>query len=236
MPLDERRGFARGLIAAALISFAVLIAVAAATGISDRIAPPGIPAPDPIISGSLPLVQWLRDLGALLAVGFVLVGGVLAATVDRGQIRIAIAWGAVFLGAVVVFAWLTLTDIYALSPGDSLNRAALQVFLTDTIPGRVALYQTIAVVASIVILSRARTRRASAVAFALLLTAASAPAFNGHAGLGGGHESATASLALHIAALSVWVGGLVATGVFVSSRNPDLVPVVRGSAPSPCGA
>jgi putative copper resistance protein D len=59
-----------------------------------------------------------------------------------------------------------------------------------------------------------------------VLTAAAAPAFNGHAGLGGGHESATASLALHIASLSVWVGGLVATAVLVSYAKPGSEKVV----------
>lgn len=226
----ERRGFGRTLALAALISLVTLIVVAAVTGVSEPVAPPGIPTANPVVSQTLPLVQWLRDLGALLTVGFVLVGVLLAPEVVRAQVRVAIAWSVVFLVAVVLLAWLSLQDIFALAPRDALNSAAIRVFVTDTIPGRVAVYQVVAVVAAIVLLSllsRIRSRRAGAVAFALLLTAAAAPAFNGHAGLGGGHESATASLALHIAALSVWVGGLVATGVLVSSRNPELVPVVR---------
>lgn len=223
----DRRGFGRALTAAALVSLAVLIVVAALSGVSDTVTSPGIPSTNPVVSAALPLVQWLRDLGALLAVGFALVGGLLAPHVVRAQLRSAVIWSVVFLLAVVVFAWMTLTDIFALAPADALNATAVRVFLTDTIPGRVAVYQVVAAGVAIAVLTLARTRRASAVAFALLLTAASAPAFNGHAGLGGGHESATASLALHIAALSVWVGGLVATGVLVSSRSPDLVPVVR---------
>ena len=224
--LGDRRGFTRVLIAAGIVSLVALVFTVVITGVSDQQVLPGIPMTEPLITRSLPLVQWLRDLSAVLAVGFVLVGGLLVATRNHSLIRLSMLWCGVFLASAVLLGWMSLADIYALTPRDALNVTGIQLFIVDTIPGRVVLYQVFALVAAMAILAVVQTRRGSAFAFALILTAAAAPAFNGHAGLGGGHESATASLALHIAALSVWVGGLVATAVLVSARGPDLVQVV----------
>ena len=225
--LADRRGIAPALISAAVVSLIVLIFVAALTGITDTPVLPGIAEQDPLVSWSLPIMQWLRDLSALLTVGFVLVGGLLVSTVDRKFLRIAMAWTVVFLVSSALLAWITLADIYLLPAADALNVNAIRLFVTDTIPGRVALYQIVALVVALALIATASTRQRCAIAFALVLTAAAAPAFNGHAGLGGGHESATASLALHIASLSVWVGGLVATAVLVSQTQPGFDKVVR---------
>jgi putative copper resistance protein D len=224
--LADRRGITPALIAAAGVSLVVLVIVATLTGITDSPVVPGIDEQDPLVRWSLPIMQWLRDLSALLTVGFVLVGGLLTAAVDHKFLRIAMAWTVVFLASSALLAWITLADVYLLPAADALNVNAIRLFVTDTIPGRVALYQVVALVVALALIAVASTRRQCAIAFVLVLTAAAAPAFNGHAGLGGGHESATASLALHIASLSVWVGGLVATAVLVSNAQPGFDKVV----------
>jgi putative copper export protein len=82
--------------------------------------------------------------------------------------------------------------------------------MTQVDLGRVFMWQSIGVLA-VGVLAQAIVSRATAwVVFAIASAACLAPAFLGHGGLTGGHAAATISLAIHLVAISAWLGGLVA--------------------------
>ncbi|MFM9135200.1 MAG: copper resistance D family protein, partial [bacterium] len=58
-------------------------------------------------------------------------------------------------------------------------------------------------------------RVTGAIVLALGMTAAMLPALSGHSGLHAGHTAASVSLAIHIVAVGIWVGGLIAVCAYV---------------------
>jgi putative copper export protein len=209
------------------IGLATLIALAAATGLTSPETPPGLPSSPQFVTWALPVLQWIRDGVGIITVGLVLVGGLLAPTPQRSFLKAAALWSILWIVATVAHAIASLADIFLLPISTAVEPGVWWVYVTDTIPGRVSAYQVLAVALCIPLLVSLRTRRGSVAAFILVLTAVAAPAFSGHAGLGAGHESATASLGLHIASLAVWIGGLIATTLYVVNKYPNRDDVVR---------
>jgi hypothetical protein len=62
---------------------------------------------------------------------------------------------------------------------------------------------------------------------ALVLVATFLPGFTGHSMISEGHESATISLGIHITAAATWIGGLIATVLYLSRRPPGSPQMVR---------
>lgn len=209
------------------IGLATLIALAAATGLTSPETPPGLPSSPQLVTWLLPVLQWLRDGVGIITVGLVLIGAILTPTPRRSFLKAAAVWSILWIIATASYAIASLADIFLLPIATAIEPGVWWVYVTDTIPGRVSAYQVLAVALSIAFLVLGRSRRAGVVAFILVLTAVAAPAFSGHAGLGDGHESATASLGLHIASLAVWIGGLIATTIYVVNRYPNRDVVVR---------
>jgi putative copper export protein len=209
------------------IGLATLIALAAATGLTNPETPPGLPSSPQAVTWALPVLQWIRDGAGIITVGLVLVGALLAPTPQRTFLKAAAMWSVLWILATAMHAILSLSDIFLLPIATAIEPGVWWVFVSDTIPGRVAGYQMLAVALSIPFLIYGRGRKGLVTAFILVLTAVAAPAFSGHAGLGAGHESATASLGLHIGSLAVWIGGLVATAMYVVNRYPNRDVVVR---------
>lgn len=212
---------------AVVIGLATLIALATATGLTNPQTPPGLPSSPQVVTWVLPVVQWVRDGIGIITVGLVLVGALLAPKPQRSFLKAAAIWSVVWVAATVLHAIASLADIFLLPITTAIEPGVWWIYVTDTIPGRVSGYQVLAVALSIPVLLYGRSRRSGVCAFALALTAVAAPAFSGHAGLGAGHESATASLGLHIGSLAVWIGGLVATTIYVVNRYPNRDVVVR---------
>ncbi|MCX6458738.1 MAG: CopD family protein [Actinobacteria bacterium] len=166
-----------------------------------------LPQPPAFTTVALPIVRFIRDIAAAITVGALAVGGLLVKRQSSRVIGWATWWALVWLVSLVAEVVLTFSDILAVIP--SLDGAALGSFLTDVSVGRVFLWQGIAVLV-VLAMSRAVLSRPTAwVVLACALGGAMAPAFLGHGGLSGGHAAATISLALHLAAVSLWVGGLV---------------------------
>lgn len=209
------------------IGLATLIALATATGLTSPDTPPGLPSSPQFVTWVLPVLQWIRDGAGIITVGFVLVGALLAPASQRSFLKAAAIWALLWILATVSHAILSLADIFLLPIATAIEPGVWWVYVTDTIPGRVSGYQVLAVALSIPFLIYGRSRRTGVTAFTLVLTAVAAPAFSGHAGLGAGHESATASLGLHIGSLAVWIGGLIATTIYVVNRYPNRDVVVR---------
>ena len=207
-------------------------------GLTSVVSYPGLPSPPDITAWLLPATRYARDIMAALTVGAVVVGGVLVPGGSPRVLRWARRWGAGWLALVVLGLVLTRSEVEALPPIDALAPESLMPLLVGETVGRVFLFQFVAVIAVIGLTwaidgrqapqdarsdardtqgaHESRARRGApegAVALAwlcalLAISAAAAPAFVGHGGLHDSHVAATVSLLLHIAAVSIWVGGL----------------------------
>ena len=159
---------------------------------------------------SLPVVRFARDVVAAITFGCVLVGGLVF---PERSVRV-LRWGStcavIWLILLFVQFIVTISDVLAVSIPAALDPTTMWSVLTQVTLGRVFMWQAIGVLL-VGILSQAVVSRVTAwVVFAFACGACLAPAFLGHGGLSGGHAAATISLAIHLIAISAWLGGLVA--------------------------
>lgn len=212
-------------------------------GLTSVVSYPGLPSPPEITVWLMPATRYARDIAAALTVGSVVVGGLLISPGSSRVLGWARRWAAAWLALVLLGLVLTRSEVEALSPVDALAPGSLMPLLAGEIVGRVFLGQVLALVAIIVItwalqaslaswesaLGDTSYRRALAGLCALLaIGAAASPAFAGHAGLHDSHSAATVSLFVHIAAVSIWVGGLAVIVALGRLEPQSALGVLRG--------
>ena len=204
----------------------VLLGLLWLAGLTSVVSFPGLPSPPDITVWLMPATRYARDIAAALTVGSIVVGGLLMSPGSRRVLGWARRWAAAWLALVMLGLVLTRSEVEALSPIDALAPGSLMPLLVGEIVGRVFLGQVVALVAIIGITWAMERRQApvgsrsgtssggsagrllAGLCAALAVGAAAAPAFAGHAGLHDSHSAATVSLLIHIAAVSIWVGGL----------------------------
>jgi cytochrome c oxidase assembly factor CtaG/putative copper export protein len=177
----------------------------------------GIPWAGAGTAWALPIARFLHDAGGILTVGFLLLAVVLLpdqkgalGPAARAAHRIA-RWSALgWLLAVIVEALLTLSQEAGAPLGDILHWSQLRFYVTNVTEGKTAL--AVAIIALIILLAPAV---ASANSAAVLLALAIAglvlpPLLTGHSASAGDHDAAMTSLAFHVVAASLWIGGLAA--------------------------
>lgn len=219
-------GFRR-LIASLCLGIPVLLIVLATLGGLSEQAIPGLPTVPGITLWTLPTDIWVRDAATALTVGATLVGGVLAPRPDPWLGRVASLSAVVWLVALAAQAVLTVSEVLAITVRQSLDPTIVWSLLSQTTLGRVILIQ-FALVALVALLAWVVLDRVTGVIIlAIVLIATFLPGFTGHSMISDGHESATISLGIHITAAATWIGGLIATVLFLARRSPGSAAVMR---------
>ncbi len=209
------------------VGIPVLFLVLSTIGALTESRVPGIPVVPVATLWALPLDLWIRDVATLLTIGFILIGGVLAPRPDRRSGSIASIAAVVWLAALAMQSFLTVSEVLALPLSTSADPTIIWSLLTQTTLGRVMLIQFV-LVAIVAVLSWVILDRVTgSILFGLAVIAAFLPGFNGHSGIDEGHASATISLGLHIVAASIWIGGLIATVSYAYRRAPGAERVIR---------
>lgn len=176
---------------------------------------------------SLPVDVFIRNVAAAFTVGFALVGGVLARRPDPTLGRIASLSALVWLVALVLQVLLSVSEILALPLSRSFDPAIVRSLLTQTTLGRVLLAQIVIVFFVALLAWVVLGRLTGWLIFLAAATAAWLPSFTGHSGIAHGHVVATVSLAFHMVAASVWVGGLAAIVVLLARATTDPAPTLN---------
>ncbi|MFK3980750.1 cytochrome c oxidase assembly protein [Micromonospora sp. NPDC050397] len=184
----------------------------------------GLPDPGALTRWALPVVRVLLDGLATVTVGLLVTSAFLlpgdgGSVSPRGYLLLrrvtwcAFGWALASLAMLV----LTVSDLLG-QPVERLPLATVWSFTTSISQGRaLALQAGLALL--LAVLSRAGVSRTLAATTAVLgLVAVLPPAFTGHAAGAGNHQLATTSLALHVLAATVWVGGLVGLLLLRRSR------------------
>ncbi|MCM4076381.1 cytochrome c oxidase assembly protein [Paractinoplanes hotanensis] len=183
-------------------------------GAVDDTVLPGIPSPGPVTEWALPVLTMVATVLGVLTVGL----SVTAAFLLPGDGRSVAAHGWVLLRRVTWLAllWaatsaalvvLTVSDVLGV-PVDRLGRSSVLSFALSVSQGQSLMWQAGLAIA-VAVASRAGLSRGLAAATAgLALGAVLPPTFTGHSAGAGNHQLAVSSLALHVVAASLWVGGL----------------------------
>lgn len=143
--------------------------------------------------------------------------------VDRATVAVAGGW----IGLVLVGVGFRAAEAYG-RPLGGLGVTELRTFALDLAAGR-GLLLTAGCAAAVLVCAAMRTRDPERVPPRLVLVAALlgtlTPALTGHAGTSSDHELAVITVALHVAAAALWVGGLGAVLV-VAAPRPRLLDAV----------
>lgn len=216
-----RGRLATGVLGSA--AFALVLMLALGGGIPER-APVGIPDPGRFTAWALPVMTF-----AVVALGVLVVGSLLVPllTVSAGsdEVRgravravaavrgLALAWTAAALVELV----LTYSDQFAV-PVWQLRIGDLYGFALQVDQGQALVVQ--AALALVVAIGSRFATRIVGVGWMLgvSLAAFAPPVLTGHAAASGSHDTAIVSLLLHVSAVAVWLGGLVALWWYLGER------------------
>lgn len=216
----QRSGTNRRLVFAALLTalgLGALLFWALAVGAGDRAADTtGLPAAGRLVEWGLPIATLAGRVAAVGTVGTLLFaavllpgrGGVLPDE-SRRALRATTACALTWVAATVIGALLTLSRLVGSAPTD-LSWSSLRVFVEQTGAGRAALFGV--VLAAVVAATASRSTAAGArILLAVALTALVLPVLlSGHSSAAENHLAAVTTLAVHVVAATVWVGGLLA--------------------------
>lgn len=224
-----------GAVAVAAAAAALVAGLVLGGSVTEKVIP-GLGDAGALTRWGLPASRAAMDLLSALTVGAVLAaaaflpveGGRGAARLSAdavGYLRaaswIAAGWAAA-AAATLVF---TVADVLGQPVGEVLTGSELSSYV-GSLPQGTALM--IVVLLAVVVALLARTTTTPAAAFGLLVMAGIAllPApLTGHSASAANHSVATTGVALHVAAVAPWVGGLAIVGAHALLRR-DRLPVM----------
>lgn len=172
----------------------------------------------------LSLIGSFATIGTLLAMAFLLLDVEGKFSTQGNKLKrllcgSALMWVLGSAGTIIV----TLTTILDQSISDSLDPTVLRSFITQITLGQYLFFQLI--VALVVAISALRIKRILTATIILLLSIIGlvAPVFQSHSASSGSHGLAIGSLVIHVVALSLWVGGVIAIALLDPEDRPIAV-------------
>jgi cytochrome c oxidase assembly factor CtaG/putative copper export protein len=178
----------------------------------------GLPDPGPVTTVGLPFVRAAGEVAAVVAVGSFLLAAFLVPPQKNGVLDVD-GYRAVRIGTLAAGVWavcaallvpLTISDVSGQPITAHLNPATIwslaSLINIATAWRLTALLAAAVTVASLAVLRWSWTPLLLAGALATLIPLG----LTGHSSAGGSHDLATNSLLIHLAAASLWAGGLLA--------------------------
>ena len=173
----------------------------------------------------LNLIGGFAVVGALLSMAFLVINkdGLLTTSGEKVRRLLKISSTIWVVGAfgTVIF---TLAQILGATFSDALDLTVIRSFLTQISLGKYLAFQ--ALMATVVLIFSFATKKIESLIILLALTIAGlvAPVFESHAASGGSHLLVIGSLVIHVIALALWVGGVIALGTLSAQDRPVAVP------------
>ena len=174
-----------------------------------------------VIFKYLSLIGSFATIGTLLAMGFLLADteGKLSSQAEKLR---RLLWGSGLIWSVGSLGTIlfTLASILDQPVSVALDATMLRSYITQITLGQYLLFQ--AIVALLITSLAFRVKKILSTVFLLILSIIGlvAPVFQSHAASSGSHALAIGSLVIHVVALSLWVGGVIA----IALLEPEGVP------------
>jgi putative copper resistance protein D len=212
-------GAARAAAIAAASALAVLVTALVLGGAVTETVVPGLGDAGNVTRWGLPVARTIMDLGGVLTVGALLAATVLIpserdkgrnllAPAAVGYLRAASWLAAAWAAAAAATLVLTVSDILGEPVGTVVTGSELSSYIGQLPQGTALMF---VVMLAVVIALLARTAVTAGSALGLLVLAGITllpPPLTGHSAASPNHSVAIVGLALHIAAVTAWVGGL----------------------------
>ena len=219
----------RGVTIGTLAILGALVAVVIGLAIGGGAAPVLLEDPGPVVRWGLPIAKALTNISMAVTIGTLVFG---AFALQKGKSLTqalslaaigAISW-VLFGLANLLLTYLSITGS-ALSFGEAFS-SGLWMFATQIQLGQyLALNLLAAVILSLLILL-ANSLTATAMLAAIGLFALVPLALTGHAAGTAGHAMAVNSIGIHLVAVTVWVGGLIAVFVVRGRDNQESANII----------
>lgn len=159
----------------------------------------------------LVLLSSFTTVGILLALGFFILD-------EKGKLSVAALKFRKFAGLSALI-WVissgfsiisTLANILGTSLSGGLDLTSLRSFILQVALGKFMFYQLLVALFVLVLVTRIRSVAAANFSLLISISGIIAPVFESHAAASGSHALAIGSLIVHVLALTLWVGGLIA--------------------------
>ncbi len=173
----------------------------------------------------LNLLGGFATVGALLAMAFLLINkeGFLTTSGEklRGLLRLTSALWVVGAVGTIIF---TLAQILGTTLTAAFDITVIRSFITQISLGKYLAFQ--AVMATVVLFFSISVRKIESLIILMALSIAGlvAPVFESHSSSSGSHSLVIGSLVIHVIALSLWVGGVIALALLSANDRPIAVP------------
>ena len=171
------------------------------------------------------LLGGFATIGALLAMAFLLldVEGKVSTSAEKLRNFLKASAAIWFVGVVgsIIF---TLAQILDTPLSGALDITTIRSFITQLTLGQYLAFE--ALIALIVFVCTFQAKKILSLIILLLLSIVGliAPVFQSHAASGGSHSLVVGSLVIHVIALSMWVGGILAIAMLSASDRAIAVP------------
>jgi len=173
----------------------------------------------------LNLLGGFATVGALLAMAFLLINkdGFLTTSGEklRSLLRISSALWVVGAFGTIIF---TLAQILGTTLSDAFDVTVIRSFITQISLGKYLAFQAIMAAVVLIFSISARKIESLIILIALSIAGLVAPVFESHSASSGSHSLVIGSLVIHVIALSLWVGGVIALASLSANDRPVAVP------------
>lgn len=173
----------------------------------------------------LNLLGGISVVGSLLAMAFLLVNKDGYVTTSGERLRhlfkaSALVWVIGAFGTVV----FTLAQILGTTVSDALDPTVIRSFITQISLGKYLAIQAVVALFALILSFFIRKIESLIALFLLSIAGLVAPVFESHAASSGSHSLVIGSLIIHVIAISLWVGGVIAIGFLSPTDRPMAVP------------
>ena len=190
--------------APALLAFAVALV---ASGVLSVRSPDALSTSPLLTLILVPVARAVMFVSGSVAVGGALIGGVLSQ--DERALRIGGRSALVFAAASAVVALTTLADVLAAQVWQAFDGTMLFSFLTQIDEGRYLMLQVVLACTAALIMARVSHPIDAAFGLGTMLVAVVLPGFTGHSSAALSHWIVSATMLLHLAAMNLWMGGVI---------------------------
>lgn len=164
-------------------------------------------------------------IGCLLAMAFLLLDEKGKLSSSALKLKAAVSFGsALWATGTLLTIIFTFAEILGGGISEALDFSSLQSFITQITLGQYLLLQ-LAIALFILLASRGlKTVGYTTLVLGLSLFGLVVPVFQSHSSASGSHSMAIGSLVIHVLALSIWVGGLIALALISPEDRAVAVP------------